>query len=172
MFLSKIRDRNIQKKINRLVVANEGKYSNNDPIRTVAILTFDGDFNMDQLQEMVARKLGIRNSKIYAFRKFNKDHEKSYKHFSEKDFNWKGNVLDTSLQSFIESQFDLLICFFSSQNLYLEYVSLLSKANFKVGFAEKNFPFLDLQINVVRSQVEDFFSETKKYLTILKKLDE
>ena len=43
------------------------------------------------------QKFQFRNPKIYSFRKFSKGNQKSYKHFSEKDFNWRGDITDTSL---------------------------------------------------------------------------
>ncbi len=79
-------------------------------------------------------------------------------------------MLDTSVSGFVEQSFDLLICFYGEKNLYLEYVTLQSKAAFKVGFTHSNIQSLDLEIVVPTENIDGFFEEIKKYLTILGKL--
>ena len=146
------------------------RVTSNQKIHSVGILTEDVLFNERELQDLVIEKFALRNPKVYSFRKYSKDNESSYKHFSENDFNWKGAIVDTSLKSFLEESFDLLLCFYSKKNPYLEYVTLLSAAHFKVGFAEVNEHLFDLEISVKPDQIDDFFGEAKKYLSILAKL--
>lgn len=171
MISSKLKHHFLQKKINKLLAkAASLKVSSDKKMNTVAILTQDGDSNIFQLQEMVIEKLSLRNPKIYSYRRFDKNDEKSYKHFSEKDFNWKGDIVDSSLLSFIEEPVDLLICFYPEKQTYLEYLTLLSKASFKIGFAGINQDLFDLEISVGKEQIEYFLNEAHKYLTIMKKL--
>ena len=170
MFSLKLRDKNIQKKIRELSNLPSESIVENQKIRSVGILSQENTSNFFQLQELATEILEIRNPRIYTYRKFDKDDEKSYKHFTEKDFNWNGEITDTSLKSFIDHPFDLLICFYDKKNKYLEYLTLLSKASFKLGFAKVYSKPLDLEIAVDISQANDFFEEAKKYLTILKKL--
>ncbi|MFY0629335.1 MAG: hypothetical protein JXR05_03075 [Flavobacteriaceae bacterium] len=146
------------------------RVASNEEIHSVGILTKDELFNELILQELVTEKLALRNPKIYSYRKYNKNDEKSYKHFSENDFNWKGDVVDSSLMNFVEQPFDLLICLFSKKHSYLEYATLLSKARFKVGLANIDENLFDLEISVEPDQVNDFLEEAKKYLSILGKL--
>lgn len=171
MISSKIKHYFIQKKVDKLLseTVNSKTFKNNK-ITTVGILTLEEDSNILELQELVIEKLKLRNPKIYSYRKFDKNNGKSYKHFSKNDFNWKGKITDTSLLSFIEQPIDLLICFYSKKHFYLEYLTMLSKANFKVGFAGVNQDLFDLEISVKKEQMSYFLNETHKYLTILKKL--
>tara|TARA_R110002073_G_scaffold8207_7_gene45912 strand:- start:23644 stop:24159 length:516 start_codon:yes stop_codon:yes gene_type:complete len=171
MISSKLKHHFLQKKIDKLLAKSASlKVSSDKKINTVAILTRDGDSNIFQLQEMVIEKLKVRNPKIYSYRKFDKNDEKSYKHFSGKDFNWKGDIVDSSLLSFIDEPVDLLICFYPEKQMYLEYLTLLSKASFKIGFAEVNQDLFDLEISVGKEQIDFFLNEAYKYLTIMKKL--
>ena len=171
MISSKLKHHFIQKKIDRLLtsLSNENTVRGNE-INTVGILTLDNGSNIFQLQEMVVEKLKLRNPKIYSYRKFDKDNEKSYKHFSENDFNWKGEIIDTSLLSFIEEPLDLLLCFYPEKHRYLEYLTLLSKASFKEGFGGVNKDMYDIEISVEKGHLDDFLNEAHKYLTILEKL--
>lgn len=171
MISTRLKSHFIQKKTAKLVqeVINN-RVASNQKINSVGILTTNSIFNEWKLQDLVIEKFELRNPKIYSFRKYSKDNEKSYKHFSENDFNWKGLIVDSSLTSFLEQQFDLLLCFYPSKNSYLEYVTLLSDARFKVGFAEINGHLFDLEISVKSDQIDNFLSEAKKYLSILGKI--
>ena len=129
MFSSRLKHRNITKKIDKLFLASSNhRIDGGEKINTVGILSVDGISRMINIQDLVTSHLGLRNPKIYSFRKFDKNLESSYKHFSENDFNWKGEITDSSLLSFLEQPFDLLICFYTEKNMYLEYATLLSEA--------------------------------------------
>ncbi len=171
MISSKLKHHFIQKKIQKLLTNTTDLRSvGNSKIRSVGILTKEKYYREFSLEEMVADRLELKNSKLYSFRNFNKSEEKSYKHFSEKDFNWRGEIIDSSLKSFVEEPIDLLICFYPKQHSYLEYLTLLSNATFKVGFAGVNSNLFDMEISVDISQTDEFFTELKKYLSILQKL--
>lgn len=172
MFSTKLKYRYIQKKMDKLFDKRaERKLVDNKKIQTVGLLTLDDESNIFQLQELVTEKLSLRNPKIYSYRKYDKNDEKSYKHFTEKDFDWKGNIIDSSLKSFVEQPFDLLICFYQLNNSYLEYITLLSEASFKVGLAGINQALFDMEIAMDNYKSEDYLEEIHKYLTILNKLE-
>lgn len=171
MIKTKLKHHFIQKKIDKLLTSQKEKVvASHKKINSVGIITDELFSRNIDVQNVVVEKLGLRNPKIYTFRNFEKTQEKSFKHFSEEDFNWKGDVLDTSVSGFVEQSFDLLICFYGEKNLFLEYVTLQSQAAFKVGFISSKIQSLDLEIAVTTEDIDDFFEETKKYLTILGKL--
>ena len=171
MISSKLKQHFVKKKADKLSVNRNGKKAvSNKKIQSVGILTEEKFFQEYNLQKLVEENLGARNPKIYSYRKFDKNHEKSYKHFSENDFDWKAQVVESSLQSFLDQSFDLLICFYPTNHPYLDYTALLSQARFKVGFTGVDSNLFDLEISVKESEIDNFFIETKKYLTILNKL--
>lgn len=171
MRFKKIKKRFLEKKYRALL-----KYpaKPKDPVHkhitTVGILALNSISSQIDLQKQVADVFGVRNPKIYSFRSYDKEHSPSYKHFSENDFDWKNNITDSSLQAFLDTNFDLLITFFEPNNLYLEYVSLLSQASFKVGYANVNSRLFDLEIQVDHSDISTYLTEVKKYLGILDRL--
>jgi len=139
-------------------------------IYSVGILTTEEIASKVNVQKKIETILGIRNSKMYNFRKFSKFDTLSYKHFSDNDINWKGQFVAPSFVSFLEQPFDLLIGFYATNNLYLEHATLHSKATFKVGFSNVNSSLFEIEISESIDNIEAFCKELKKYLVVLKKL--
>jgi hypothetical protein len=152
----------LEKENNRVVSQKE--------IKTVAIITTDEISNWVNLKEEVEKLLNIRNVKIYSFRAHKKNQEVSFKHFSEIDFSWNGNISQPNFKNFIDEPFDLLIGYFNKKNWYLENAVLRSNATFKVGISKVNQQLYDIEIAEVPIKTDTFLSELKKYLKILKKI--
>jgi hypothetical protein len=152
----------LEKENNRVVSQKE--------IKTVGILTTDEISNWVDVKEEVEKLLNLRNAKIYSFRPNKKNREVSYKHFSEIDFSWNGNISQPNFKNFIDEPFDLLIGYFSKKNWYLENAVLRSNATFKVGISKVNQQLYDIEIAEVPIKTDKFLLELKKYLKILKKL--
>ena len=125
-------------------------------IKTVGIITTDEISKWVNVKEEVEKILNLKNVKIYSFRPQNKN---SNKYFSEKDFNWQGNICKTDFKSY-----------FNKNNLFLESSVLQSNALFKVGISDVNQELYDIEIAETPIKTESFFLELKKYLTILRKL--
>lgn len=153
-----------------MIEADEKRVVSDKEIKTVGILTTELFFNTIELKEEVERVLNLRNAKIYCYRPYKKSNTISYKHFSEKDFNWKGKVIQPNFNSFIEEPFDLLIGYFDKSNLFLESAVLQSKATFKVGIAKVNQMLYDIEIKSNPYKVEEFLTELKKYLILIEKI--
>ncbi|MDB4497665.1 hypothetical protein N9254_09365, partial [Flavobacteriaceae bacterium] len=91
MLKAKLKNHYLNKKIVQFSKTKSSSVnSSNQKIKTVGIITSDNFYKAHDFSEILTKKLQLRNPKIYSYRKFSKDHNKSYKHFSEKDFNWKG----------------------------------------------------------------------------------
>lgn len=169
--LTKLKESILQKKFQKTLLKYvKDRKACNKEILSVGILTTDKITKEFNLQKDVETLLNLRNSKIYSFKNFEKNVEVSFKHFSEKDINWNGKFRQQNFQSFLEEPFDLLIGYFTTNNLYLETAVLQSKATFKAGFAEVNSDLYELEISCEYSNSSKFLLELKKYLQILKKL--
>ena len=171
MSLSSLKESFLRKKFDKtLSNLKDNRTVSQKEILTVGILTTESISSKIDLQSEVEAILGVKNSKIYSFKKFNKSDEVSFKHFSEKDINWKGEFKEPNFQSFLEHPFDLLIGYFNHNHLYLEKAVLESNASFKAGFSEVNSKLYELEISTDIENIQQFSSELKKYLQILKKL--
>lgn len=171
MNLSSLKESRLRKKFDKTMSnLKDNRIVSQKEILSIGILTTESVSSKIDIQLEIETVLGLKNAKIYSFKKFNKSDEVSFKHFSEKSVNWKGEFIEPTFQSFLEQPFDLLIGYFNQNNLYLEKAVLESKAGFKVGFSEVNSKLYELEISTELENIKQFSSELKKYLQILKKL--
>ena len=171
MNLSKLKESILRKKFdNILLKLQDNRSVSQKEILTVGILTTESISSKIDIQSVIEANLGVRNSKIFSFKKFDKSDEVCDKHFSEKDINWRGNFKQPAFQNFLEQPFDLLIGYFNHDHLYLQKAVLESKARFKAGFSDVNPKLYELEISTELENIQQFSSELKKYLQILKKL--
>lgn len=150
----------------------ETRTPNSKKIHSVAILTTHHlNDELDIAEKITSNIESVRNVHIYSFRPYKKSDDTNYKNFTEKDFDWKGKVIDASFDSFLENnQFDLMIGYFNEKQLYLEYAVLKSKADFKIGFANVNDKIFDLVVSEEPLEIDSFIKVIKKYLKVLNKI--
>ena len=161
----------LKKKLNQLLSqADSSRTPSSEKIKSIAIISNEDISTEIDLQKEIEIILKARNIKIYSLRKYNKSDEFSYKHFTKKNVNWKGQFTEESFKCFLEEPFDLLIGYFNKNNLYLERAVLESKAEFKVGFTGVNSKLYEIEISEKTQNITGFTSELKRYLQIIKKL--
>ena len=161
----------LKKKLNQLLSqADSSRTPSSEKIKSIAIISTEDISTEIDLQKEIEIILKARNIKIYSLRKFNKSDKFSYKHFTKKNVNWKGQFTEDNFKYFLEEPFDLLIGYFNKNNLYLERAVLESKAEFKVGFTGVNSKLYEIEISEKTQNITGFTSELKRYLQILKKL--
>jgi hypothetical protein len=112
------------------------------------------------------RVLGYYNLKELPFELNSK---LDYDYFSKKDINWHLKPGNSIVTNFANEPFDILLNLSVEQVLPIQYVFVMSKANFKVGRAKgKHVPFYDLSIEVNEDaglkQLIDIFT---KYLRMI-----
>lgn len=89
---------------------------------------------------------------------------------NNKDFGWKGEILNQNAQEFLSIPFDVLIGYYQGNHEFLDLMVSVSKAKFKVGFEGADDRLYDLLMAFAPSQTEAFKVELKKYLEILNKI--
>ena len=172
MILKGFKRKSNQKFINRLV-------SKREPVLSSKRIEFVGIvINLSEFDDFEAfrvffgdLKLNPNKIKIAAFTDDSKLVSTSMELlFSPKDIGWKGKLKNNELETFVNKEFDALISFYKVDNLELNLVTALSKANFKIGISDKDKRLHDLIIDVKPKELNLFEKELIKYLTILKKL--
>jgi|TARA_B110000240_G_C13324798_1_gene378696 hypothetical protein len=167
MIFSKIKKYFLQKEIQQSFKISKRVVANNK-IKNIGILTtmvLNDVYGFEEKVKKVFPK--HRSVNWYCFREFYKGDEKSFHHFSNNDFNWKGKINDVSLQIFVDTPFDVLICYFDTNHVFLESLVNQSLASFKIGFSNVNQSLFDLEISERIENVDIFHTELKKYLQIL-----
>ena len=139
-------------------------------IKTVGVITSQSLSKWGNIQEEVEKILKVQNVKFFSFLDVSKKYKYSLNHFSDKSFNWQGEIQQTELLRFLEEPFDLLIGYFNKKNTFIESAVLHSKATFKVGISEVNQKLYDMEIVEIPSNIKNFLIELKKYLILLNKI--
>jgi hypothetical protein len=172
MIFKAFKEKSNLKHINRLLNSRNVVF-NNKKIESVGVILNLKEFADFDAIRTFCKQLGILppKTKIITFVEDNKITDKLWDtYFSPKDFGWKGTIKNIDLQTFIDTEFDALICFYKEHSIELDMISSASKSNFKIGISNANMKLYDFIIDVNVNQFQLFKIELKKYLTVLNKL--
>lgn len=101
---------------------------------------------------------------------YNDEGVKATNIISAKDLNWMGLPRVESCESFINTEFDLLLNIALYQTLPLTFITALSRAKFKVGWSPAENNFFDLNIKIGSKQDSLYLAEQQIfYLSQLNK---
>lgn len=172
MILKAFKTKSNQKYVNSLLQGRKTMVNSNK-VKTIAVLLLEEEFSDFESFRAYFKELNLISPKhkIIAFTfddKFEGSQWESY--FSPKDFGWKGKINNIDLQSFIDEEYDVLISYYKTNNVYLDLITATSKANLKVGLNRTDERLYDLIIDIKPKDFETFKIEFKKYLNILKKI--
>lgn len=91
--------------------------------------------------------------------------------FSDKDLGWNGNIENSYVLEFLSREYDLLVNYYTQENLLLQLMSVKTKARVRVGFKEVDEKFNDLILDLPMNDFKTFKQELKKYLRVLNEID-
>lgn len=169
--ISKFKEKSIQKVYNKLIDKNVYKSSNNQKITNIAIL-LDSETLINVIKANLVNKLPFKKEQItvFTYKQTVKKEEKSNSVFSDGDFGFKASLKSDNLKDFVKKDFDLLINYTKSSNLYTNMVTLLSQSKLKAGFTEIDDRLFDIVVSDNTFNEAVLNQELKKYLTILNKI--
>ena len=172
MILKRFKEKSNQKFINKLIDFRVPEISSNK-IESVGIIVNLSEFDDFEIFRIFFEELNLNPNKI-KIAGFTDDPKlvefSNELLYSEKQIGWRGKVKNNELQTFLNTPFDVLISYYKNDNLELNLISALSKANFKVGISNNDERLHDLILEVDTKEIDIFKQEFIKYLTILKKL--
>lgn len=172
MILKVFKEKSNQKFIKDLLNARRSVISD-AKVQTVGVLLNLEEFDDFESFRAYFKELGLVSpkSKVVAFIEDEKKITNLWDtYFIPKNFGWKGKILSVDLQSFIDTEFDVLISYYKQDRLETNLITALSKAKFKVGLSGLDDRLYDLIIDVPIKNFRTFKFELKKYLTVLRKL--
>ncbi len=168
MILNRIREVSLQKKIDKEL--KNSSVGSNKKVESVLILF---DENVDaEICELILRELEFDKQKVKEIifcDTLNNEAQNFQTKISKKQFSWFGRVRDEKVRDLINFKFDLLINL-TKGNLYLDYLTVLSNSQFKVGLSNSDIRLYDFMISTDLEEKTVFSSELKKYLKILNKI--
>nr|WP_313779165.1 hypothetical protein [Allomuricauda onchidii] len=103
-------------------------------------------------------------------REYDKNSPYAIQMFSDRDLGWKGVIENGYVLEFLGREYDILINYYTEDNLMMKLLSVKTPARLKVGFGALDPKINDLILNTPLSDFEMFKSELKKYLKVLKEL--
>jgi Family of unknown function (DUF6913) len=172
MILKRFKEKSNQKYINSILNSRKPNVDACKIESVGVIINFD-EFNNYEIFRNFFKSIGILENKV-KFITFITDDKLTPNswdaYFNPKNFGWNGKINDVELQEFVGSEFDALISYYKEDNLELNLVTTLSKANFKIGISSKDQRLNDFIINVNPNQTEIFKEELIKYLKVLNKI--
>jgi|SRR5690554_3589442 len=87
--------------------------------------------------------------------------------FYPNEFSWKGTVLNPLVKEFLDREYDLLIGYYTHENILLHTISALAKASLKVGLKGSDEKLFDLIFDVKSENFKAFEEELVKYTGII-----
>lgn len=91
--------------------------------------------------------------------------------FSDKDLGWNGNIENSYALEFLSREYDLLVNYYTADNLMMQLMTIKTKARINVGFAEVDSSFNDLILDVDLRAFSTFKLELKKYLQVMNEIE-
>ena len=88
--------------------------------------------------------------------------------FGKSHISWNGEITEDFLSEFVNSKFDLLLSYYTEENIFLMMLTNKSKAKFKVGFSSVDNNLNRLMINTELENYKLFVSELFRYLKNIK----
>lgn len=172
MFLKTIKDFSL-KKIIKKRLPNYKLTATTEKIQTIGLLLDESYFSAQDnlIKALVMQGIPKENIKILIYKDIiRKKGVFDSPFFSRKDITLRGEFTKKEVTDFCETPFDMLIGYYDVEKAPLIWVTLLSKAKFKVGFSTADKRLYHFMIATMAEKYEEFVSELFRYLKILNKI--
>ena len=89
--------------------------------------------------------------------------------YSIKNLNWLGNPKHETINTILRKEYDLLFDFSIKKYFIFEYITVLSKAKFKIGLFSDSSQYYDFMINLGKDiDFKKYVEDVKHYLSNIK----
>ena len=167
MILKVFKEKSNIRHLNKILSSRDVNVTNSK-IKGLGVIMHINEIDDFELFRKLAENLNIQpfNFKIIAYSSESKEKPNSWDIcFNEKDFGWKGTIHNVELQSFLETDFDVLISYYEEDILELKLITAKSKAQFKIGIFQPDSRLNDL---IIQTKLNDFrnLADSKKKVEI------
>ncbi|WP_343486084.1 hypothetical protein [Allomuricauda sp. d1] len=90
--------------------------------------------------------------------------------FGDKDLGKKGQIENGYVMEFLSREYDMLINYYTDDNLMMKLLSVKTPARLRVGFGSVDAKINDLILNTPLDDFKTFKTELKKYLTVFQEI--
>lgn len=172
MFLKRLKEKTHKKHIKSKLRSRKISGPSAPLQRVGIIVNNDENFNLDWIKEL-STLFSTSKPKIDVI-SFSVLHKKTVASetviYSATHIGWNGTIKNEELKTFLDTNFSLLISYYTTNHTLLKLLTASSKADFKVGILKEDQSINDLIINTELHAFTTFKTELIKYLNILKRL--
>ncbi len=172
MILKVFKEKSKKKYLNKMLSIRNVNVSEHK-IKSLGIIIHIDEIDDFELFRGLSKELNIlqNNLKVIAYSSNDKNKQNFWDTcFINKDFGWNGKIKNVELNTFLETEFDALISYYTQDEIELKLLTTLSQAKFKIGILQTDTRLNDLIIKTDLKEFNVFKKELIKYLTILKKI--
>jgi len=170
MFLNGLKVKSILRKLQKVNSENVG-FGGVTKLEKIALIQRDDQDLQEKYFNQLIKILNCKKENVFVlnYKESIPEERETESHlFSSKDIGWNATLKSVSLKEYVERDYDLLISFYTDENLALASLTTLTNAAFKVGLkASESMPY-DLSIQTSTNEQAIFISELERYLTLLK----
>jgi len=167
--LFNLKEKNIQRKTDKLIRNLQDKSIKVYPVKRVAVLNNpNSQLNFENLK-YVQKALNLSSSQfdIFTFKEKNDNYNELRGIVASKEvFSNFGKIKSPEILEFLDKKYDLLLDFTGLTNLFEIYFSLSIQTNFRVGYLNDEGLY-DLMLEVPQGDIKHFADETARYLKII-----
>lgn len=145
----------------------------NSKLRHLGFLVHEGYLDDIELLNSLGIELGLQkeNVDIFTFAASGKKGNSiSENQITKKDFNGRGEILNSGAEGFLNHPFDVLIGIYEDKHTFLDLMVSKSNANFKIGFYGADPRLFDLLLDINPKNKDLLKATIKKYLKIFNKV--
>lgn len=172
MFFNYFKDYFLKKKL-KSGLSNAGVVASSNKVQTIGILVDERSFfqTVALKEALIEHDFLEKNISILAFRDPIKVKEdSSYPVFGCKHINWSFQIYEVVVVDFMQNPFDVLLSYYDTNNGFLQWITLQSKAAFKVGFFSEDQQLNTILINTKTMNYKEFVTEFVRVLQLFNKI--
>ncbi|EGV42397.1 hypothetical protein BZARG_2300 [Bizionia argentinensis JUB59] len=170
MILKGFKEKSIKKHLRSLLNKSE-RASKTQVVDSVGVIVNADEVSDLEMFNTLVSKLNITPNKfkVIAFTETeNLELVSWHTCFNPEDIGWRGAIRNSELETFLQTNFDLLISFYTTDTLRLKILTAKSEARFKASIFQGDPRLNDLIIHTPLNDFNAFETELLKYLQVFK----
>tara|TARA_R110002049_G_scaffold306635_1_gene505480 strand:+ start:55526 stop:56056 length:531 start_codon:yes stop_codon:yes gene_type:complete len=172
MILKAFKEKSNRRYLNKML-SDRNIYVDDSKLESLGVILNVNELSDFEKFRALATDLNVHPNKlkVIAYSAQKKDEFNSWDLcFNPNDFGWNGTINNVELQAFLNTEFDVLVSYYTNEDLELKLMTVASKAVFKIGILQTDARLNDLIIKTQVKEFDVFSGELLKYLMILNKI--
>ncbi len=176
MFLGGLKEKSARRAIEKSIQHRERKAAlpqafNLKRTLHIGLLIQEDDAVYEPITQALKQRLGTENASIDVVTyvsSWSKEKLSQANLIHESLLGWRGDLKSSALHTFVNTPFDVLLCYYPDANTPLDLLASKSKARLVVGIQDDALGLFDLVIHTKLDEADVFVKELYSYLSILK----